>query len=95
MAAQYYMIRRLLRSQPFYEEFIAKARRSFQDSRAGHNLLPCIERTSFIDENDWAVLKAFDEILTSRMTFTSSSKCSREIGSHDIGQLEFMRHLAP
>ena len=61
--SQYYMIRRLLRLQPFYEEFIAKAKRMFQDSRAGHRLPPCLDKASFIDENDWAVLKAFDEIL--------------------------------
>lgn len=61
--SQYYMIRRLLRLQPFYEEFIAKAKRMFQDSRAGHRLPPCLEKTSFIDEIDWTVLKAFDELL--------------------------------
>lgn len=61
--SQYYMIRRLLRLRPFYEEFIAKAKRVFQDSRAERRLPPCLEKTSFIDESDWAVLKAFDEIL--------------------------------
>ncbi len=40
--SQYYMIRRLLRLQPFYEEFIAKVKRMFQDSRAGHRLPHCL-----------------------------------------------------
>ncbi|OAA52146.1 Ribonuclease H-like protein [Cordyceps fumosorosea ARSEF 2679] len=65
--SQYYMIKRLLRLQPFYEEFIAKAKRIFRDGRrgeVGRRFPPCLEESSFLTENDWAVLRTFDEILS-------------------------------
>ncbi|KAG7413287.1 hypothetical protein Forpi1262_v016983 [Fusarium oxysporum f. sp. raphani] len=65
--SQYYMIKRMLRLQPVYEEFIAKAKRLFRDARkgeGGQNLPPCLEESSFINESDWAVLGTFDEILS-------------------------------
>jgi hypothetical protein len=65
--SQYYMIKRMLRLQPVYEEFIAKAKRLFRDARkgeGGQNLPPCLEESSFINESDWAVLRTFDEILS-------------------------------
>ncbi|KAM0742703.1 hypothetical protein ACQRIT_002880 [Beauveria bassiana] len=65
--SQYYMIKRLLRLQPFYEEFIAKAKRIFRDGRrgeVGRRFPPCLEESSFLTENDGAVLRNFDEILS-------------------------------
>ena len=65
--SQYYMIKRLLRLQPFYEEFMAKAKRVFREGRKGEarrKLHPCLEESSFITEDDWAVLRTFDEILS-------------------------------
>ena len=65
--SQYYMIKRMLRLQPFYEEFIAKAKRLLRDARkgeAGRKFPPCLEESSFLNENDWAVLRTFDEILS-------------------------------
>jgi hypothetical protein len=57
----------MLRLQPFYEEFTAKAKRLFRDARkgeGGQRLPPCLEESSFINESDWAVLRTFDEILS-------------------------------
>lgn len=48
--SQYHMIKRMLRLQPFYEEFIAKAKRLFRDSRKGEvnrRLPPRPEESSF------------------------------------------------
>ncbi|OWT42267.1 restless-like transposase [Pochonia chlamydosporia 170] len=64
--SQYYMIRRLLKLQPFYDEFIIKAKRLFQEARKGERdakLPPCLEKKSLLGDNDWAVLRAFENIL--------------------------------
>ena len=51
----------------FLEEFIAKAKKIFREGRNGEvsRRFPlCLEEASFLNENDWAVLRTFDEILS-------------------------------
>jgi hypothetical protein len=85
----------MLRLQPVYEEFIAKAKRLFRDARkgeGGQNLPPCLEESSFINESDWAMLRTFDEIL---LISTSLCKYFRETDSRDIDRLELGKLLVP
>jgi hypothetical protein len=64
--SQYYMIKRALKLQPFYEEFMLKAKKVFQEARKGQTGIKtpaCLEAKSMINDNDWEVLRAFDGIL--------------------------------
>jgi hypothetical protein len=64
--SQYYMIKRALKLQPFYEEFMLKAKKVFQEARKGQTgikIPACLEAKSMINDNDWEVLRAFDGIL--------------------------------
>jgi hypothetical protein len=64
--SQYYMIKRAIKLRRFYDEFMAKAKRVFQDAgkgQRGAKLSPCLETTSILDEKDWAVLEAFEGLL--------------------------------
>lgn len=93
--AWYYMIKRMLPLQPFYEEFIARARRRFRHARkgeAGHKLPPWLEQSSFINESDWVVVRWFDKVLSD---FTLPSKCFRKTDSRDIDGLGLGKTLAP
>jgi hypothetical protein len=58
--SQYYMIKRLIRLRPYYDDFIQWARRRAPPCIRQS---PCLEETSFINDNDWAVLEAFHDLL--------------------------------
>ena len=60
------MIQWMLKLQPIYEEFMLKAKKLFTDVKKGESKVKmpaCLEKESFLDENDWAVLWAFSDIL--------------------------------
>ena len=64
--SQYYMIQRILKLQPIYKEFMLKAKKLFTDIKKGESKVKmpaCLEKESFLNKNDWAVLQVFSDIL--------------------------------
>ncbi|KAK8869252.1 restless-like transposase [Apiospora arundinis] len=60
--SQYYMIQRMLVLRPYYDEFILKAKKYCTDTKVAR--IPfCLEKSSIIDDNDWAVMEAFADLL--------------------------------